>query len=44
MITTQCFFSLGIIVLACMAYGIRNWRLLQIATSVPVFLLFFYFW
>ncbi|XP_015979547.1 solute carrier family 22 member 13 [Rousettus aegyptiacus] len=40
----QCFFSLGELVLVCLAYGLRNWRHLQIASSAPFWLLFFYFW
>lgn len=44
MVIIQCFFSLGEMVLACLAYGIRNWRFLQIVGSAPVLLLFFYFW
>ncbi|EDL09233.1 mCG126207, isoform CRA_a [Mus musculus] len=31
-------------VLAGLAYGVRNWRLLQITGTAPVLLLFFYFW
>lgn len=36
--------AVGQMVLAGLAYGIRNWRYLQIAISAPTFLLFFYFW
>ncbi|XP_030405152.1 solute carrier family 22 member 13-like [Gopherus evgoodei] len=43
-IITQCCFSIGQMVLAGLAYGVRNWRLLQIAGSAPVFCLFFYIW
>ncbi|XP_039378188.1 solute carrier family 22 member 13-like isoform X1 [Mauremys reevesii] len=43
-IVTHCCFSIGQMVLAGLAYGIRNWRLLQIAGSAPVFCLFFYIW
>ncbi|XP_067422288.1 solute carrier family 22 member 13-like isoform X2 [Emydura macquarii macquarii] len=43
-IATHCWFSIGQMVLAGLAYGIRNWRLLQIAGSAPVFCLFFYIW
>ncbi|XP_008584795.1 PREDICTED: solute carrier family 22 member 13 [Galeopterus variegatus] len=43
-VLAQCAFSLGEMALAGLAYGIRNWRLLQIASTVPVLLLFFYFW
>ncbi|XP_008066538.1 solute carrier family 22 member 13-like [Carlito syrichta] len=39
-----CTFSLGQMALAGLAYLVRNWRLFQIAGTVPVFLLFFYFW
>uniref|UniRef100_G1MXI9 Major facilitator superfamily (MFS) profile domain-containing protein n=1 Tax=Meleagris gallopavo TaxID=9103 RepID=G1MXI9_MELGA len=41
---THCFLAAGQLVLAGLSYGIRNWRLLQIAGSAPMFALFFYFW
>ncbi|OXB63816.1 hypothetical protein ASZ78_016222 [Callipepla squamata] len=41
---THCFLALGQLVLAGLSYGIRNWRLLQIAGTAPMFALFFYFW
>uniref|UniRef100_A0A669QJ91 Major facilitator superfamily (MFS) profile domain-containing protein n=1 Tax=Phasianus colchicus TaxID=9054 RepID=A0A669QJ91_PHACC len=41
---THCFLATGQLVLAGLSYGIRNWRLLQIAGSAPTFALFFYFW
>ncbi|KAJ1099414.1 hypothetical protein NDU88_004515 [Pleurodeles waltl] len=37
-------FAVGLMVLAGLAYGIRNWRLLQLVGSVPMALLFFYIW
>ncbi|XP_075684791.1 solute carrier family 22 member 13-like [Rhinoderma darwinii] len=37
-------FAVGQMVLAGLGYGIRNWRLLQIACSAPTGLLFFYIW
>ncbi|XP_023557969.1 solute carrier family 22 member 13-like [Octodon degus] len=40
----QVIFAAGQMVVAGMAYGVRNWRFLQIAASAPTFLLFFYFW
>ncbi|KAM9187601.1 LOW QUALITY PROTEIN: solute carrier family 22 member 13 [Dugong dugon] len=41
----RCAFSAaGQMVLAGLAYDIRNWRLFQIIGSAPVLLLFFYFW
>ncbi|KAM9165826.1 solute carrier family 22 member 13-like [Pangshura tecta] len=43
-IVAHCCFSVGQMVLAGLAYGVRNWRLLQIAGSAPVFCLFFYIW
>ncbi|XP_065442796.1 solute carrier family 22 member 13 isoform X1 [Chrysemys picta bellii] len=43
-IVTHCCFSIGQMVLAGLAYGVHNWRLLQIAGSAPVFCLFFYIW
>ncbi|KAM6169899.1 solute carrier family 22 member 13-like [Rhynchocyon petersi] len=41
---TQCAFAIGQMVLAGLAYGVRNWRLFQIAGTTPVFLLVFYAW
>ncbi|XP_043833518.1 solute carrier family 22 member 13-like [Dromiciops gliroides] len=43
-VISQCSFSVGQIVLAGLAYGIRNWRLFQIAGTSPILLLFFYWW
>ncbi|XP_049997599.1 solute carrier family 22 member 13 isoform X2 [Alexandromys fortis] len=44
MVLSQSNFAFGQMVLAGLAYGVRNWRLLQIAGTAPVFLLVFYFW
>uniref|UniRef100_A0A8D0KZ28 S22AD protein n=1 Tax=Strix occidentalis caurina TaxID=311401 RepID=A0A8D0KZ28_STROC len=41
---SHCFFAVGQMILAGLSYGIRNWRLLEIAGSAPVFALFFYIW
>ncbi|XP_053456055.1 solute carrier family 22 member 13 [Nycticebus coucang] len=43
-VLTQCAFALGQMALAGLAYGVRNWRLFQIAGTAPVLLLFFYYW
>ncbi|XP_070247157.1 LOW QUALITY PROTEIN: solute carrier family 22 member 13 [Myotis yumanensis] len=43
-VLAQCSFSVGQMALAGLAYGVRNWRLFQIAGASPVLLLFFYFW
>ncbi|XP_068094729.1 solute carrier family 22 member 13-like [Hyperolius riggenbachi] len=43
-ISTHVCFAVGLMVLAGLSYGIRNWRLLQIVCSAPPALLFFYFW
>ncbi|XP_072455088.1 solute carrier family 22 member 13-like isoform X2 [Notamacropus eugenii] len=40
----QCCFSIGQMALAGLAYGIRNWRLLQIVGTSPFLLLFSYWW
>ncbi|XP_037002305.2 solute carrier family 22 member 12 isoform X2 [Artibeus jamaicensis] len=37
-------YSLGMVLLAAMAYGLRDWTLLQLALSVPFFLFFVYSW
>uniref|UniRef100_A0A8C4YE25 Solute carrier family 22 member 13-like n=1 Tax=Gopherus evgoodei TaxID=1825980 RepID=A0A8C4YE25_9SAUR len=39
-----CCFSIGQMALAGLAYGVRSWKLLQIAGSAPMFGLFFYIW
>ncbi|XP_066847522.1 solute carrier family 22 member 13-like isoform X7 [Anser cygnoides] len=41
---THCCFAIGQMILAGLSYGIRNWRLLEIAGSAPMFALFFYIW
>nr|XP_006120702.1 solute carrier family 22 member 13 [Pelodiscus sinensis] len=43
-VISHCSFSIGQMTLAGLAYGVRNWKLLQIAGSVPVLCLFFYIW
>lgn len=41
---TDYFFGLGYILLAGVAYLVRDWRHLQLAISAPGFLFFFYIW
>ncbi|KAM7123866.1 LOW QUALITY PROTEIN: solute carrier family 22 member 13-like [Ciconia maguari] len=41
---SHCFVAIGQMLLAGLSYGIRNWRLLEIAGSAPIFALFFYIW
>lgn len=43
-IITDYAFNLGYMLLAGIAYFIRDWRKLQLAISAPGFLLFFYIW
>ncbi|XP_026574270.1 solute carrier family 22 member 13-like [Pseudonaja textilis] len=43
-ITAHVTFALGQMLLAGLAYGLRDWRHLQIAGSAPVFAFFFYIW
>ncbi|XP_068261427.1 solute carrier family 22 member 13-like [Nyctibius grandis] len=38
---SHCCFAIGQILLAGLSYGIRNWRLLEIAGSAPIFAFFF---
>ncbi|NXN18579.1 S22AD protein, partial [Indicator maculatus] len=42
-LSSHCCFALGQMILAGLSYGIRNWRLLEIAGSAPIFISFFYF-
>ncbi|NXT03111.1 S22AD protein, partial [Jacana jacana] len=39
---SHCCFAIGQMILAGLSYGIRNWRLLEIAGSAPIFAFFFY--
>lgn len=43
-IITDYFFGFGYILLAGVAYFIRDWRKLQLAISAPGFLFIFYIW
>lgn len=43
-IITDYAFGLGYMLLAGIAYLIRDWRKLQLAISAPGFLLIFYIW
>lgn len=43
-IITDYAFNIGYMLLAGVAYLIRDWRKLQLAISAPGFLLFFYIW
>ncbi|NXP34416.1 S22AD protein, partial [Leiothrix lutea] len=40
-LSSHCCFAIGQMILAGLSYGIRNWRLLEIAGSVPIFAFFF---
>ncbi|KAK2508729.1 hypothetical protein MC885_012861 [Smutsia gigantea] len=37
-------FSVGQVLMATVAYGVRNWALLQLTVSAPFFLCFVYSW
>ncbi|NWH74952.1 S22AE protein, partial [Piaya cayana] len=41
-LTSHCCFAIGQMILAGLSYGIRNWRLLQIAGSAPIFAFFIF--
>ncbi|NXT20552.1 S22AD protein, partial [Syrrhaptes paradoxus] len=40
-LTSHCCFAIGQMILAGLSYGIRNWRLLEIAGSAPIFAFLF---
>ncbi|KAM9667053.1 solute carrier family 22 member 1-like isoform 1-T1 [Trichechus inunguis] len=40
----QMAFSVGLVLLAGVAYALPHWRWLQLAVSLPVFLFMFYYW
>uniref|UniRef100_A0A8C3Q4N6 Uncharacterized protein n=1 Tax=Geospiza parvula TaxID=87175 RepID=A0A8C3Q4N6_GEOPR len=44
LLVTHTAFAIGQMSVAGLSYGIRNWRLLEIAGSAPMFALFFYIW
>ena len=43
-IFTDYFFGVGYMLLAGIAYLLRDWRQLQLAISAPGFIFFFYIW
>ncbi|KFW84852.1 Solute carrier family 22 member 13, partial [Manacus vitellinus] len=43
-LSSHCCFAIGQMILAGLSYGIRNWRLLEIAGSAPILVVLFYIW
>ncbi|XP_051879386.1 solute carrier family 22 member 13b [Pristis pectinata] len=43
-VLTQCALSVGQILLTGLAYGIRDWRMLQLTTSCPIIIFLSYIW
>ncbi|XP_023777752.1 solute carrier family 22 member 13-like [Cyanistes caeruleus] len=44
LLMTHTAFAIGQMMVAGLSYGIRNWRLLEIVGSAPMFALFFFIW
>ncbi|TSK98403.1 Solute carrier family 22 member 13 [Bagarius yarrelli] len=43
-ILSHCFYAVGLMVLSGLAYGIHNWRILQLVISAPILILVIYYW
>ncbi|XP_027589231.1 solute carrier family 22 member 13-like isoform X1 [Pipra filicauda] len=43
-LSSHCCFAIGQMILAGLSYGIRNWRLLEIAGSAPILVILLYIW